>query len=427
MARSWDEQDPSRVLWVWQLTRYIKEALDSDPLLNGIWVRGEISNFKHHSSGHMYFTLKDEHSSLRCVMFRGKNQGLAFSPKNGARVVGFGSISVYERDGGYQLYVDRLVEDGLGTLHQAFVELKSRLEAEGLFEPSRKRRLPVLPRCVAVVTSPTGAAIRDIVTVACRRLPNCRLLIAPVLVQGPDAPAQIVRALENLNRLGTADVIIVGRGGGSLEELWAFNDERVARAIFSSRIPVVSAVGHETDVTISDLVADVRAPTPSAAAEVVMPVRSELSGRISTLGRRAHAGVQARMVRACQRLERLTTSAPLSRPGDRIRQRQQLVDELGRRSERSTLRRLEAAASRLAVACGRLRALSPRAVIQRGYAVCRRPDGSIVFSTKQVRPGDGVDVVVGDGEIACDVRATSASPTAEVEGSRNDNRLPVDV
>lgn len=254
-----------------ELNRYIRMKLDSDNLLSDVWIRGEISNFTHHGSGHMYFTLKDESSRIKAIMFASHNQRLPFIPKEGARVIARGNVTVYERDGQYQFYATHMQPDGIGSLYLAYEQLKSKLEKEGLFAEVRKRSLPRFPKCIGVITSPTGAAVRDIVITLQRRFPQVAIVIYPVLVQGKGAAPSIVKAIGALNAMGEADVLIVGRGGGSLEELWAFNEEEVARAISASRIPVISAVGHETDFTIADFAADLRAATPTAAAELAVP------------------------------------------------------------------------------------------------------------------------------------------------------------
>ncbi|EES72230.1 exodeoxyribonuclease VII, large subunit, partial [Paenibacillus sp. oral taxon 786 str. D14] len=268
--------DQQRILTVKELNRYIRMKLESDQVLTDVWIRGEISNFTHHSSGHMYFTLKDADSRIKSIMFASYNQRLPFRPKEGTRVIARGNVSVYERDGQYQFYVTHMQPDGVGSLYLAFEQLKQKLEAEGLFAPGRKRPLPRFPKTIGVVTSPTGAAVRDILTTLGRRYPQAAVILYPVLVQGKGAAPSIVKAIRTLNAMGEADVLIVGRGGGSLEELWAFNEEQVARAIYESAIPVISAVGHETDFTIADFVADLRAATPTAAAELAVPHTAEL-------------------------------------------------------------------------------------------------------------------------------------------------------
>jgi exodeoxyribonuclease VII large subunit len=393
---------PGRALTITELNRHIKARLESDDVLCGLWVRGEISNFKHHTSGHMYLTLKDEVSCIRAVMFRRQGGRLAFTPANGMKVIALGSVSVYERDGQYQLYVEDMLPDGLGSLYLAFEQLKARLEAEGLFDQAKKRPVPKLPRTVALITSPTGAAIRDMITVARRRFPNVHLVVCPVLVQGTEAPAQISAALALVNRWGGADVIIVGRGGGSLEELWAFNDEGVARAIRASRVPVISAVGHETDVTIADLASDLRAPTPSAAAELAIPDKGELCGRLATLLSRSCYAVRGRATAAGRRLEAALARPVLARPRDLLRQRAQILDDLGRRLCASQARRIDAAVGWRDLVAGRLDALSPLATLGRGYAICRRmPGGAVVRDASSVAVSESVEVVLRRGRIGC--------------------------
>lgn len=385
-----------------ELTRLVKEALDRDPQFRGLYVKGEISNFKHHTSGHMYFTLKDEKSRLKCVMFRGRNAALRFRPEDGLTVIAGGMLSVYEAAGEYQLYVDELYPAGQGALYLAFEQLKTKLQAEGLFDPARKRPLPKLPRTVGVVTSPTGAAIRDILSVLRRRFPNINIVLAPAIVQGEAGPASVVRAIQLLNRRDDVDVLIVGRGGGSLEELWTFNDEGVARAIAASRIPVISAVGHETDVTIADFVADQRAPTPSAAAEIAVAERATLEREIdSSLDRMIHAmRKQLRQLR--EGLGYLTKSAALTRPKDRLNQWRQQLDELLYRAETSFRRTVQEKRGRLEALVGKLDGLSPLGTLARGYAICRiASTGRVVTRAADVRPGERLKVRVREGELVC--------------------------
>lgn len=383
---------------------HIKRLLESNEALAGIWVRGEISNFKHHTSGHMYFTLKDEGACVRAVMFRRQNAGLTFAPGDGMKVVALGYISVYERDGQYQLYVEDMLPDGLGKLHLAFEQLKKKLEAEGLFDLRLKRPIPRLPRRVALITSPTGAAIRDMITVSRRRFPNVHLVVCPVMVQGPEAPPQICAAIDLVNRWGRADVIIVGRGGGSLEELWAFNDESVARAIRASAVPVISAVGHETDITIADLVADLRAPTPSAAAELAVPDKAELHARLAALLSRSCYAVRTRVERGTRRLQNAVARPVMSRPQEPLRQKAQRMDDLSRRLVAAMIRRREAAASRRDRLAGRLDALSPLATLSRGYSICRRlPERLTIKDAGVVAAGQSVEVILEKGRLACTV------------------------
>jgi len=370
-----------------QISDRVARLLQPDAVLADVWVSGEISNFTHHSSGHMYMTLKDDASRLRAVMFQGANRGLRFRPESGMRVFAHGYVGVYRSGGEYQLYIDFMEPAGLGGLFLAFQQLKARLEAEGLFDPALKRSLPRFPKRIAVATSPTGAAIRDIITVARRRWPAVNIVIIPTLVQGDGAPASIVSSIEQANALAEAggddgvDVLIVGRGGGSAEELWAFNDETVARAIRSSRIPVVSAVGHETDFTIADFAADVRAATPSAAAELVVPDIVVYLRQVEV--------ARARLARSVRRL---------------IDQRRQRVDELRRWLVQKTQMKLRASRERVQRVVGVLSALDPQAVLGRGYAICRGPDGAILKDSQSVRTGDAVSVRLGRGAIGCEVR-----------------------
>ena len=317
------------IFTVSEVNSIIKNLLDGNEVLRQVYVRGEISNFKYHNmSGHMYFTLKDEMSQIRCVMFKSSNMLLPFMPENGMKVIAFGFVSVFARDGQYQLYVADLEPDGIGALHIAFEKLKMRLEQEGLFAQERKRPLPFLPRKIGLVTSPTGAAIRDLLTVIRRRFPNVNIVIAPVLVQGKGAADDICSAISLLNSLNDIDVIIVGRGGGSIEELWAFNEEKVARAISNSKIPVISAVGHETDYTIADFVADKRAPTPSAAGEIVVPEKRILKNELRLISLRLVNGFYNYIGEKRQKLEYLKAAPVFRRPQTYIINCRQELDEL---------------------------------------------------------------------------------------------------
>jgi exodeoxyribonuclease VII large subunit len=379
---------PEEVITVSQLTQYIKNLFAADSQLNRLWVSGEISNFKHHNSGHMYFTLKDASSSLRCVMFRLQNLRLAFRPANGMKVVAGGRLSVYERDGQYQMYVNALMPEGVGSLSAAFEELKKRLAAEGLFDPENKKSLPPMPARIGLITSPTGAAVRDILTTASRRFPQAEILIVPVLVQGQEAAGQIAQALEFLNQVPGMDVIIIARGGGSIEELWAFNEEVVARAIFASLVPVVSAVGHETDFTIADFVADVRAATPTAAAELVVPDQREIIQWLAACRQRMSLQLLRRLEHDRRYLEKIASSRVLTRPMERLDQQKQLLDSLAQRLENRMDYLRQGYLSRLALLEGKLGALSPTAVLARGFAICFDRDGKIVRDAEKLSPGD---------------------------------------
>jgi len=397
------------VLTVRELTTYIKELLDRDPVLQELVVAGEISNFTHHSSGHMYFSLKDDSSAVRAVMFRSANQRLKFTPEAGLKVLARGYVSVYERTGSYQLYVQDLQPDGLGALHLAFEQLKERLAAEGLFDDEHKRRLPFLPRRIGIVTSPTGAAVRDIINVSRRRYPNIELVVVPARVQGVGASEEIAAAIKRANEYGRFDVLIVGRGGGSLEDLWPFNEEVVARAIFESEVPVVSAVGHETDFTIADFVADLRAPTPSAAAELVVPDRQALADRARTARERLKKALlrEAQLLR--DRVNRVCSSRVFVRPQRVIQEQRQYTDDLARRLQSSLRERLLGARARWRVSAEKLNALSPLAVLTRGYSICRADNGATIRSSSAVAVGDMVDVWLAEGCLKCSVRDTDGS------------------
>jgi exodeoxyribonuclease VII large subunit len=358
-----------RVLDVAEMTAYIKDILDSDPILSSVWVRGEISNFVRSTAGHLYFTLKGDRSQVKCVLFRGNARWLTFIPGNGDAVLVHGNVSVYEANGQYQLYVDLIQPEGTGILQLQFEELRRRLESEGLFDPSRKRPLPAHPHFIGVVTSPAGAVWHDIQTVLRRRYPLCCLVLAPSTVQGQDAPEAIARAIDALHDDGRADVIVIARGGGSLEDLWCFNDERVARAVFASRIPVVSAIGHETDVTICDLVADVRAPTPSAAAEIIAPSVQELrAGLVDLLSRAEAAAVDVLRDRRSQ-IESGHTRLQRCAPGNNVRQERLRIDARATIMHRHLLSRIDGERTRIVDLGRQLGILHPIETMQRGYAM----------------------------------------------------------
>ncbi|EGO63631.1 exodeoxyribonuclease VII large subunit [Acetonema longum] len=399
------------IITVSELTRFIKRMFDADRRFASVFVRGEISNFKRHYSGHCYLTLKDSEAVIRVVMFRSKAQNIKFELRDGLKVVIGGYVSVFERDGQYQLYAEQLLPEGVGELSLAFAQLKDKLSKEGLFDEARKRPLPFLPKSIGVITSPTGAVIRDIITVAKRRHPGISILLYPVQVQGAEAPPQIVRALKIMNELQEADVLIVGRGGGSLEELWPFNDEQVARAIAASQIPVVSAVGHQTDFTLADFAADRRAATPSQAAEIVVPDIRELFKYMGTLTQRLELGMGNLTGRRRQRLEQLFASRALQQPREcTIAGRRQVVDlELQRLL--SAYREATGEKKRtLAIAAEKLHALSPLAVLSRGYGIIRKCSGSElkpVASVQSVNSGDAVEIILQDGKLQAEIKTKS--------------------
>lgn len=392
-----------KIITISQLNSYIKDRLESDHILSNVWVKGEISNFKHHSSGHMYFTLKDKTSQLKCVMFRSRAQNLQFMPSNGMAVISRGYVTVFERDGQYQLYVEEIQPDGIGALYTAFLQLKERLQAEGLFESEIKKPIPRFPQRVGVVTSPTGAAVRDIITVIQRRFPQTHILIIPVKVQGEEAPAEIEAGIRLANNYNKLDVLIIGRGGGSIEELWAFNTERVARSIFDSRIPVVSAVGHETDFTIADFVADRRAPTPSAAAEMVVPDIRELQKHIDSQLQHLVNGTKSKVVTLQERLARLTQSNVLRRPKDEIYKKMMELDYLTRGMRQNIRILLNTMKSSLGMSITSLDNLSPLATLSRGYSIATDSQGKVINQAGCLKPGDYIEVIMKNGSVECNV------------------------
>jgi exodeoxyribonuclease VII large subunit len=398
-------------LTVREVTTHVKQLLERSELLRNLDVVGEVSNFTRHRSGHLYFSLKDEHATLRCVCFRGAAARLGFDPEDGQRVVATGEVTVYEKGGQYQLIVRYMRPDGMGALAEALEKLKAKLHAEGLFDPSRKRPLPRFPRRIGLVTSPTGAAVRDMVTILSRRYPLAALRIFPALVQGEAAPASIVASLRRADAMGDLDVVIVGRGGGSIEDLWAFNDEAVARAIFACRVPVISAVGHETDVTIADLVADYRAPTPSAAAEVAVPDRRDLVAALETDGDRLARALRRRTDAARAELMTLLARPGLRRPQQMLTEYALRVDDASKHLTDAVRHRLQMHEARVGTLGGKLDALGPPAVLARGYSITRRADdGVVVTHWTQVRPGEGVEIALQSGALGARIEATTPPP-----------------
>ncbi len=395
------------------LTAEVKAVLEDG--FSAIWVEGEVSNFKHHTSGHMYFTLKDAQAQIRAVMFRGSNRLLKFQPKDGLAVLVFGTVTVYERRGEYQITVEFMEPKGVGALQLAFEQLKRRLEAEGLFEAARKRPLPRLPRKVGIITSPTGAVIRDMLTIIGRRFPGLAILIHPVQVQGETAAAEIAAAIAHLGRRSDLDVLIVARGGGSLEDLWAFNEEVVARAIAASPVPVISAVGHETDVTIADFVADLRAPTPSAAAELVVAQRDELRLRVDELAGRALAGVEGALALRRARVQMLHRHLGVLSPAANVRRQAERLQGLRLRLMAwwglTRLVRQE----RLRVLAGKLETLSPLGILARGYSICfTLPGRHVLKAAADVPVGSEVAVRLHRGELLCLVQGVG--PDTQPDG-----------
>lgn len=392
-----------QVLTVSQLNQYLKSRFDADPYLGSVAVRGEISNYKKYPSGHHYFSLKDSNGVLSCVMFRSSAQHLRFRPENGMQVVAFGRVTVFPRDGRYQLYVDLMTADGVGDLHVAFEQLKQKLEAEGLFAPERKKPIPACPKRVALITSGAGAAVRDMIRILGARWPMTKVLVLPVQVQGERAPREMIGALVYANRWQVADLIIIGRGGGSIEDLWAFNDEGLARAIYDSKIPVISAVGHEPDVTISDYVADLRASTPSNAAELAVPDQNEVYARLNQLRQRLGRVVQDRLRREKQRLQPLVRSRALQNPLAYVQEKQQLLDRQQDRLRSALERDVAGQRARYAALCAALDSLSPLKVLSRGYALAQTPEGRVITGVEQTEIGSNIQLTLSDGKLGCTV------------------------
>ncbi|MBT3229448.1 MAG: exodeoxyribonuclease VII large subunit [Candidatus Marinimicrobia bacterium] len=388
----------SNTFSVSQITGHIQHTLEKG--FASVWVKGEISNLTRHSSGHWYFSLKDSGAQLGSVMFRRQNEGVRFEPTHGMEITAHGRISVYPPQGRYQLVVDQMLPAGQGDLHLAFENLKKKLHAEGLFDPSRKQKLPAYPTKIGIVTSPTGAAIRDMINILSRRFPLAELILLPVKVQGDGAAAEIAKAIDSLNNMQECQVLLVGRGGGSLEDLWAFNEEVVARAIADSKIPVVSAVGHETDTTISDFVADHRAPTPSAAAELVVPDQVELTRWFMQVEQSLHSNIRGRIERYDQRLDAIARSYALKRPALMIEQFMQKLDQFEDRSIRSTQEKIAIVTARLDNLSVSVVALNPLNILDKGYAVISGAEGSVIRSIDEISDGSELHLRMKDGEIS---------------------------
>jgi exodeoxyribonuclease VII large subunit len=394
-----------RIITVSELTRHVKELIDKDYVLANVWVSGEISNFKAAASGHCYFTLKDHRSCLKVVMFRSKSRRLLFRPENGMAVTVRGYVSVYERDGTYQLYAGEMEAEGTGALYLAFEQLKEKLQREGLFDKKHKKPLPFLPRRIGIVTSPTGAAVRDMLEIIRRRWPGREIILAPVPVQGQEAPPAVARGLQLLNRLDDVELIIVGRGGGSLEELWAFNTEVVARSIFQSRIPVISAVGHENDFTIADFAADARAATPSAAAEMAVPDKKEIIKHLNALSARLSGIMNQKVEEGRQRFFSCVSGRIFTRPVDVVcSEKRQALDMLHHSLIQGISSTVDREKNRLAVLAGRMQVLSPLSTLARGYSICTRWDGGQVVSDAQtVVTGEKLLLRLHQGVLRCTV------------------------
>ncbi len=377
-----------------QLNKFIKQMLDNTPILNNIWIKGEISNLKLHYSGHYYLTLKDEGGVLKAVMFKSSTSKLSFVPENGTKVLARGRVSVYERDGSYQLYIEEMQPDGVGSLHIAYEQLKAKLEAEGLFRDEYKKPLPKYPSKIGVITATTGAAIRDIINVLSRRYPSAKVIIYPSLVQGNGASANICEGIKYFNDKNLVDVMIVGRGGGSIEDLWAFNEEPTARAIFQSNIPIVSAVGHETDFTIADFVADMRAPTPSAAAEIIVPSSYELIDKINSLKSR----IVYTVLNYIKLKKGVVDSLVPKNPKTKLADTRIFVDDLTKHLVRNMNLIVAKKSDTLKAIAGKLDAISPLAVLGRGYSIARNNDGKVIKSIADSVAGNDFELVFADGK-----------------------------
>ena len=388
------------VLTITALNEYLKQRFEADSNLASIYLKGEISNFTNHKSGHFYFTLKDETGTLKSVMFRSSAAKLTFMPENGMKVIAHGRVSVFVRDGQYVFYCDRLEPDGIGALYLAYEQLKKKLTAEGLFAPERKKRLPKIPTRVGVITSPTGAAVRDIINVTKRRFPFAKIVLYPALVQGADAAPDLIRGVRLMNDKMCADVIIIGRGGGSIEDLWAFNNEELARTICASRIPVISAVGHETDFTICDFAADLRAPTPSAAAEIAVPETSELQRKIGNITDRMLLLLGNNIKSQRKRIEELSSRRVLNSPGYIVDDRRMAVLSLAREMESAQKLLLGDKKQKFISLTAKLEALNPMSVISRGYSAVFADDGKLIKSINDIEIGDDFSFMTTDGKVS---------------------------
>lgn len=391
------------VLSISQLNEYIRGKLDEDPLLNQIAVRGEISNYKMYPSGHHYFSLKDESSVLKCVMFKGNAMRLRFRPENGMKVIAMGKVSVFPRDGAYQLYCSALAMDGIGDLYAAFEALKKKLSAEGLFDPAHKQPLPRYPGTIGIITSSAGAAVHDMLRILNKRYPLAQVKLLPVRVQGAEAPGEIAAAIGYANHYQLADLLIVGRGGGSIEDLWAFNDERVAYAIYESRIPVISAVGHEPDVTISDYVADLRAATPSNAAELAVPDMNALQQNLDAMSGSMAAALARQLKASRQRLEMLANRPSMQKPTGYLEQKEKALELLKNRLVSAQTQMLNRERHRYVASVSKLDAMSPLKVLTRGYAYAQTEDGTVLKSVDQVEAGQQITVSLSDGRLSATV------------------------
>ena len=385
-----------------ELNRYIKNKIDGDEFLNNVYVKGEISNFKLHYTGHMYFTLKDEKSLIKCIMFKSYTGYLNFMPKDGMKVCILGSVSVFERDGVYQIYAKAMKQDGIGSLYEAYEKMKAKLEQEGLFSESHKKKIPLYPKVIGVLTSSTGAVIRDIINVSTRRNPNVRIRLIPVPVQGKGAEKDIIAGIKKMNEEKLADVLIIGRGGGSLEDLWPFNEEDLARAIYESEIPIISAVGHETDFTIADFVADLRAPTPSAAAELAVPNIADLKYTILTYKNSLKSSLRKKLELMKLRYEKVMSLRVFKEPMLKINEKYILLDNLVKNLKTYSINRINKKRLELSKIATKIDTLSPMKVIARGYCTTEK-DGKIVKKMSSLEKGDILSIKYIDGKVKANV------------------------
>ena len=382
---------------VTDLNKYIKEKIDKDEILNNVLVKGEISNYKHHYTGHLYFTLKDENSLIKCIMFKGFAANLKFEPKDGMKVMILGTVSVFERDGVYQIYCKAMQEDGMGSLYKAYEEMKARLEREGLFKLEHKKKIPLMPKCIGVLTSNTGSVIRDIINVSTRRNPDVYIKLLPVPVQGEGAALKIAEAIKIMNEKKLADVIIIARGGGSLEDLWPFNEEIVARAIYDSELPIISAVGHETDFTIADFVADLRAPTPSAAAELAVPNISDVMIKLESYNNRYKLALKKKVEFMRLRYEKCMNSRVFKEPTQKINEKYMLIDMKVKSMQNSIEKIYNEKKTNLVKYIAKIDALSPLKTLVRGYSIVEL-EGKVIKSVNDLNKDDEIDIRLVDGK-----------------------------
>ena len=386
-------------LSVKELNLYIKTLVDRDEFLNNVYVRGEISNFKRHYTGHLYFTLKDGESLIKCVMFKSYTQNVIFEPKDGMAVLILGAVAVYERDGVYQIYVKGMEPDGVGALHAAYEQLKEKLQAKGMFDEKYKKRIPMLPSSIGVITSKTGAVIRDIINVTTRRLPNVNIKLYPAAVQGIGAAETIVKGIKYFNDNKNVDLIIIARGGGSLEDLWPFNEEITANAIFESELPIISAVGHETDFTIADFVADLRAPTPSAAGELAVPDRNEIIWKLQNINRRLSLALTKKVEGMNNRYQKVMNSRVMKNPIDGLNQRRLLLDNIIKNLEKNMDITFKDQKIKLVKYVTALETLSPLKTLIRGYSILEDQEGNVIKSVKQLKSEDKIKITLNDGNV----------------------------